>query len=416
MTDFLKRGLTIGVVLTTILWSMMATVLVAPMKASAAGCTSGTLIKGSLAAVYYCGADGKRYVFTNDKNYWTWYPDFSGVMVISDADLASVQIGGNVTYRPGVKMVKIQSDPKVYAISHGGVLRPIASEAIATCLYGATWNKQIDDISDAFFTNYSVGAAINACSDYDKNAEMSSSQSINQDKGLSTTSTSGTLSASLASDNPASATVPRGAMGVAMLKFNLHNGGASSATIDSATVHRSGPGSSSDFSNVYLYEGAVRLTTGRSINTSTNDAVFTGLNLTLAAGQTRTLWVAADISLTASAADVNMLSLTHAMSGTTDAAGIPVLGNNFTISGATVGSLTIDSTGSISNPKLGEMNVKVAEFTIAAGSQEDITLKRLTLYQGGSLASSNLTNLQLKQAGLTLATAEIGRASCRERV
>src|SRR6266576_2699138 len=123
MTDVLKmsrKALTIGVVLTTILWSMMATVLVAPMKASAAGCTSGTLIKGSLAAVYYCGADMKRYVFTNDKNYWTWYPDFSGVMNISDSDLASVQIGGNVTYRPGVKMVKIQSDPKVYALSHGG--------------------------------------------------------------------------------------------------------------------------------------------------------------------------------------------------------------------------------------------------------------------------------------------------------
>src|SRR5690242_776251 len=183
MTDVLKMGrkaLTMGVALTTILWSMMATVLVAPLQVSAAGCTSGTLIKGSLPAVYYCGADGKRYVFTNDKNYFTWYSDFSGVQIISDADLASIQIGGNVTYRPGVKMVKIQTDPKVYAISHGGVLRPIASEAVATALYGATWNKQIDDISDAFFTNYSVGSAINAGSDYDKNAEMSGSQSINQ--------------------------------------------------------------------------------------------------------------------------------------------------------------------------------------------------------------------------------------------
>ena len=114
MTDVLKmsrKALTMGVVLTTVLWSVMATVLVAPLKASAAGCTSGSLIKGSLAAVYYCGADQKRYVFTNDKAYKTWYADFSGVTKISDADLASIQIGGNATYRPGVKMIKITSDP-----------------------------------------------------------------------------------------------------------------------------------------------------------------------------------------------------------------------------------------------------------------------------------------------------------------
>ena len=408
MTDVLKmsrKALTLGVVLTTILWSMMATVLVAPMRASAAGCTSGTLIKGSLPAVYYCGADMKRYVFTNDKNYFTWYSDFSGVTKISDADLASIQIGGNVTYRPGVKMVKIQTDPKVYAISHGGALRPIASEAVASALYGSNWNKQIDDISDAFFTNYSVGSAINAAGDYDKNAEMSGSQSVNADKGLSTTTVSGSLSVSLASDNPASATVPLGAMGVNMLKFNLRNNGASSATVDTVTVHRAGPGSTSDIANVYLYEGSTRLTTGRSVNSSTNDANFTGLNLMLAPGQTRTLWVAVDISTGANASDVHMMMLTHALSGTVEAAGQPLLGNNFSLSGATVGQLTIAKTGSISNPKLGEMGAKVAEFTIGAGSQEDVTLKRLTLYQGGNLSGANMTNLTLKQAGLTLATA-----------
>src|SRR5688572_3738688 len=283
MTDVLKmsrKALTVGIVLSTILWSMMASVLVAPLKASAAGCTSGSLIKGSLPAVYYCGADGKRYVFTNDKNYWTWYPDFSGVMVISDADLATIQIGGNVTYRPGVKMIKIQSDPKVYAIAHGGVLRHVPSEACAVILYGATWNKQIDDVSDAFFTNYSVGAAINAaCSDYDKNAEMSSSQTINQDKGLTTTGVSGTASVSLASDNPAGATLPRGAMGVNFLKFNLRNDGSSAMTVDSVTLRRVGPGSTADISAVYLYEGSNRLTTGRSVNSSTNEVNFTGLNL-----------------------------------------------------------------------------------------------------------------------------------------
>ena len=409
MTDVLKmsrKALTVGIVLSTILWSMMASVLVAPLKASAAGCTSGSLIKGSLAAVYYCGSDGKRYVFTNDKNYFTWYADFSSVMIISDADLASIQIGGNVTYRPGVKMIKIQTDPKVYAIAHGGVLRHIPSEACAVTLYGATWNKQIDDVSDAFFTNYSVGAAINAtCSDYDKNAEMSSSQTINQDKNLSTGGVSGTASVSLASDNPAGATLPKGAMGVNFLKFNLHNGGSASMNVDSVTLRRVGPGATTDISAVYLYEGSSRLTTGRSVNSSTNEVNFTGLNLSLAAGQTRTLWVAVDISTGAAAGNVHAMELNKAMSGTTQLSGSPFTGNNFTLAGTTVGSLTIAKTGSITNPKAGEMEAKIGEFTIQAGSSEDVRLERLTLFQGGNLSGSNLTNLKLKQAGLTIATA-----------
>ena len=210
MNDTLKmsrKALTLGIVLTTVLWSMMAAALVSPMKASAAGCVSGTLIKGpSQPAVYYCGADGKRYVFTNDKNYWTWYADFSGVNMISDSELASIMIGGNVTYRPGVKMIKIQSDPRVYAISHGGVLHAIASEALAACLYGSTWNKQIDDISDAFFVNYTVGAVISACAQYDRNTEMSLGQTINANLSL-TMSTSFSVSSTMPASGAANVAV-----------------------------------------------------------------------------------------------------------------------------------------------------------------------------------------------------------------
>jgi hypothetical protein len=126
-------------------------------------CPSGTLVKGaSNSAVYYCGSDGKRYVFPNDKAYFSWYANFSAVTTISDAALGSVLIGGNVTYRPGVKLVKINTDPKVYAIAKGGVLRWVQTEAIAASLYGNDWNTKVDDISDAFFVNYTVGEPISS--------------------------------------------------------------------------------------------------------------------------------------------------------------------------------------------------------------------------------------------------------------
>lgn len=121
-------------------------------------CESDTLIKGeSSSAVYYCGADGKRYGFPNERIYFSWYDDFDEVIELSDAELAEVPLGGNVTYRPGVRMVKLESIPNVYLVEPGGMLRWIQSPALATGLYGAEWAKNVHDLSDALFTNYKVG-------------------------------------------------------------------------------------------------------------------------------------------------------------------------------------------------------------------------------------------------------------------
>ena len=117
------------------------------------------------SAVYYIGADGRRHAFSNDKVYFTWYTNFAGVRVVSASALAEIPLGANVTYKPGVKLVKFQTDPKVYAVA-GRQLRPIASEAVALALYGSAWNRQIDDISDAFYTDYQFGSEIRAAADY----------------------------------------------------------------------------------------------------------------------------------------------------------------------------------------------------------------------------------------------------------
>lgn len=159
---------------------------VVPAQASTTP-SSGQLIRGeSFPAVYYVGADGFRYVFPTDKTYFTWYSNFDDVIWITDTELGKMQIGGNVTYRPGVKMVKIQSDPKTYAVDQDGTLRHIATESVATSLYGSTWNTQIDDIPDAFFGNYTIGDPIVSASDYSATSSMSASSTVNLDKDLET--------------------------------------------------------------------------------------------------------------------------------------------------------------------------------------------------------------------------------------
>lgn len=399
-----RKALTMAVVGATIAWSISLSAFLAPLTAKAAA--AGSLVKASLPAVYYVGQDGKRYVFPNEKTYKTWYADFSTVQTITDSELAAMTIGGNVTYKPGVKMVKITTDPKVYAVDHNGTLRWVKTEALAVSLYGANWNQQIDDVPDAFFTNYMVGADINSASDFSPAGVSSAATSINQDKNLgSSSSVSGTLSAMLSSSQPAGGTLPGGATQVNMLKVDVHNGGTSAMTVDSLTVHRSGAGLPSDIANVYVYAGNDRLTTGRSINSSTNEASFSGLNLTLGAGETKTLWLAADINnVSTMGGNQDRLELTALQSGTSMAAGLPLQGPMFTMSSAQVGGITIAASGSITNPKAGQMAAKVAEFQLTAGSQEDVTFSKIALFQGGAISRDKLSNFVLKQAGLTVAT------------
>ncbi|MDP2944072.1 MAG: M23 family metallopeptidase [bacterium] len=124
-------------------------------------CEPGSLIRAPLiSSVYYCGSDGKRYVFPNAQTYATWYKDFSTVKIITPEDLSKILLGGNVTYRPGVKLVKIQTDSKVYAVDRNGTLRLMINPAIATKYYGALWAKNVADIPDTFFTNYKIGSPV----------------------------------------------------------------------------------------------------------------------------------------------------------------------------------------------------------------------------------------------------------------
>lgn len=157
----------------------------APDQPPESSLAAGRLIKiAASPAVYYLGADGRRYVFPNEKTFRSWFPVTPTIRVISRDEMARYQLGGNVTYRPGVRMLKIQTDPKIYAVSRNGLLRHVTSEAVAAGLYGPAWNTMIDDISEAFFINYRVGPPIQDVFDYDPEAERNRVPTIDHDKSL----------------------------------------------------------------------------------------------------------------------------------------------------------------------------------------------------------------------------------------
>ncbi len=136
-------------------------------------CPAGADVDHPCKAVYYIGVDGKRHAFPNSKVFFTWYGNFDSVEEVPDAELTAFPLGLNVTYRPGVRMVKFTTLDKVYAVSAGGVLRWIGTEAVARALYGDDWNTKIDDIADTFFTNYSFGADIMSATEFNPTLETS---------------------------------------------------------------------------------------------------------------------------------------------------------------------------------------------------------------------------------------------------
>lgn len=137
------------------------------------------------STVYYYAIDGRRYVFPNERCYFTWYTDYSELQIVNAATLASIPIGENITYKPGVKMIKFPSDPKVYAIARGGTLRWVTTDQIARLLYGNDWYiNDLDDVSEAFYLNYTIGEDIDQEGDYFPYYERYNTNTLAKDLGL----------------------------------------------------------------------------------------------------------------------------------------------------------------------------------------------------------------------------------------
>lgn len=402
----------------------------APSVAQAA--SGGDLIKGtSLSTVYYYGYDGSRYTFPNEKTFMTWFSDFSDVETITDSALADISLAGNVVYRPGSRWIKITSDPNVYVVSTDGTIRWIESEEVAEDFAGSDWASFVEDVPDVFFTDYEAGSSLTTAAAYegmmymdgssyytiwssekrmvssagrstnnmqsrffldgsgiddsayssgdDITSEVSAVTDVAQQGGDTGTAT-GDVTVKLSSSNPDGTSVPTNANSLEVMSFDL-KAGSEAAEVDQIAVKLVGLSSTTDVSNVYLYEDNTRLTEARSVNSSTLKATFGSLSLDLEAGETRTLTVRVTIS--ASAGDEIQFAIYE--EGDVDAGdgsvagSFPVEGDTFEVSSVTAGTVTIIDTGSVDSPSLGENDATIGSFKVTTATEkglvESLTLK-----------------------------------------
>jgi len=453
----LRKALVVGVGAITILSMSM---LMVPVQVGAAA-VAGDLIKMSgLSSVYYLGADGKRYVFPNEATYFSWYSDFSKVVTISQSELEALPLGKNVTVRPGTKLVKITTNPKVYAVTPGGVLIAIPDEATAKTLWGDNWAKRVIDVPDAFFTNYTIGSASVNSAAYpagsiikyasapdvyyiaaDGKAQKITSEAAflangfkwsdivtaptsvampalgtdiaGKDSAIADTSsgaggsiyTGGTgLTVSLSGDTPASRNVPSYSTLVPWVTVNLTASNDGAVTVDQMTFTRKGTGEASDFDGGYLYSGDTILSTKRSVNTSDHNITFNALNLTIPAGATKSVTLRMNAKTSGTVNGNHYFELTSASAvaanGATVSGSFPISGNQMTYSTVEAGTVTITGQTNTYNYKVGETGRTLAELTLANNNnKEDVNITRIRFKYEGTAAANAVGNLSLDLDG-----------------
>lgn len=397
MTDVLKMGkkvLTIGVVATTILWSLGVAAFVAPLIAQAettVTLTAGDVIRGaSTKNVFYYAADGKRYTFPTDKVFYSWYKDWSMVKVVSDAQLGGITIGGTVAYRPGTNLVKIQTDPKVYAVEANGTLRWVETEAIAKALWGNDWAKRVHDVDPSIFpyvykisasslntATYPVGSLVKMGADYylvgagmtkqkvtaegltanmlqttfaavatDLSAYASGADLATKNAELvtvvgaavttpTTPVTGGALTVTLSASTPAATTLADGTSYNKMLTVNL-TAGDKAVKVNGITVTKTGFVANADVTGVSVWDSQGNRHGDVMTSISSDNKVVIGFAnnpIVVAAGTTETLSVAfnLDSDISSGTIGAKIVAATDVVTDGTVSGTFPIMGNESSV-------------------------------------------------------------------------------------
>ena len=373
-----SRALTLGVVFATILWSSIPAGLV-----QAASCNAA-----SLTPVKY-GQKGSA---------------VTNVQACLIQAGSSIPAGATGYYGGQTKTAVVAFYKNTVNMTWDGMnLGPKGIAALKNAVSGSTGGSTTGGVDSATTAQLTVLLKALGMTDAQIAAVLASlggTGSGNTGSGNTGTTVPGTLTVALDSSTPGSRVVPVSASNVELMKVMLTGTG----NITSIAFKRTGPGATTDFSNVYLYDGDSRLTTGRTINSQTHTVTFTGLSLAVSGSKVLTL--SADIYSSAGSNQhqFQLVSASDVTADTTVGGTFPLTSNTIGFSAASAGTATVEKTGSLANPNIGQVGAKLSEFKITAGSTEDIEVRRVALYYAGSLSRSNLTNLVLKQAGVTVAT------------
>ncbi len=440
---FTKKAFTWSVVLLTIAWSMGVAAFL-PSIAHAAATVE--LEPGDMfhvpesgdTAVFLVTEDMKSRYFPNGETHRSWFAGFDGLNAVPLAQAGAYPLDldqPGVTFRHGSRLVKITTDPKVYAVGQNNMRHWITSGEIAEALYGPAWATLVRDVSPFHWANYSVGADITEAVPHDGQIirvegdstlwyvwdgmrhEISGALPTSaagdvrvvspgvleavSDSGESVTAATviadpaqgsgapadngndddqpvdempaGDITVSLAANTPAAALVPDTASHVAYLSFRVR-AGSEGATLDEVQFERIGQGDDSNFDKLWLEVDGFPVSNAQSVNS--DDSLTLRPKYTVGANSTVEFMLVANLA-SAGADNSTQDGFQIARADLVDANGadvmgsFPVKGNLMSYSNYTPAAVTIDEKGSDDEILIGDEQVITGEFNLDYSSSNE---------------------------------------------
>lgn len=208
---------------------------------------------------------------------------------------------------------------------------------------------------------------------------------------------SGPVTAMIAANNPASGTLVAGQATANLANFTFSGTG----TVTGVTLKRIGVSADATPSNVYLFDGAMRLTDAASVSNN-GSVTFSMSSGIFSVNGSRTISVKSDIATGTSGQTVGMMLESFTTSSGVVNANLS--GNIHTIASATLATVsagTVTPSGATLNPG---SNVTVWQSTLTV-SNRDVWMKRLSLRNVGSAPANAFANFKLFVNGVQVGTA-----------
>jgi len=204
-----------------------------------------------------------------------------------------------------------------------------------------------------------------------------------------TVTPTGSISAALAADNPASGALINNQASANLLSVNFTGTG----TVTSVTLQRTGISNQNTLSNIYLFDGNIRITDGYSFNIN-GQTVMSGLSI--AVNGSKTISVRADVSSTATLDSSSVAAALTGYTGNGSAMSANLQGNMFTIVTGSAASVYLAANTMTATATI---NAGTSQYTFWTNSVQvntrAVLLKTANFRMVGSAPSDALASIKL---------------------
>lgn len=216
------------------------------------------------------------------------------------------------------------------------------------------------------------------------------------------------LMVTLSATTPAAATVPGAISGLPVAKFDL-TAGSEDVKVTSLTVKRTGLSTKDTITSIAVFTEEGRASKGKNDSQENDTQALINLDnggVVVKAGETKTLTLVADIasSSTVNGHEFALSIIDMVAEGTNLELASNLTSNTIKIGGVDAPQIRVSTDGSVSDPKIGEEAAEIFKFKIEGASDEDVTLKSITLKATENDVDEDFENYVLVNDGEVVAT------------